>query len=177
MFQSMFNWFICCFLIFCCILTLPSQMEHCLLSTQCFLISVINVQARYKFKKISLKLFTFLKWLSECTHKSLNRFFFWWTHVLCKYIFIKSWNLMIQIWWHFNCINTMLSKKFFGNYCFQFCTESLCMKVGQTPGDWEECSVSMPDQLTIKQKEQLCYLACSKWYIFFSLPFDKKTSV
>lgn len=81
---------------------------------------------------------------------------------------------MIQIWWHFNCINTMLSKFFFWNYCFQFCTESLCMKVGQTPGDWEECSVSMPDQLTIKQKEQLCYLACSKWYIFFSLTFDKK---
>eukprot|EP00105_Crassostrea_gigas_P035856 XP_019920004.1 PREDICTED: disintegrin and metalloproteinase domain-containing protein 10-like [Crassostrea gigas] len=36
------------------------------------------------------------------------------------------------------------------------------MKVGQTPDDWEECSVSMPDQLIIKQKEQLCYLACKK---------------
>lgn len=43
-----------------------------------------------------------------------------------------------------------------------FCTKSLCMKVGQAPGDWEECFVSMPDQLTIKQKKQLCYVSCRK---------------
>lgn len=102
MFQSMFNWFICCFLIFCCILTLPSQMEHCLLSTLCFLISVINVQARYKIKQFSLKLFTFLKWLSECTHKSLNRFFFY-EHMY--YVSTYSSNLEIK-WFNFDGILT-----------------------------------------------------------------------
>lgn len=102
MFQSMFNWFICCFLIFCCILTLPSEMEHCLLSTQCFLISVINVQARYKIKQFSLKLFTFLKWLSECTHKSLNRFFF---NEHMYYVSTYSSNLEIK-WFNFDGILT-----------------------------------------------------------------------
>lgn len=102
MFQSMFNWFICCFLIFCCILTLPSQMEHCLLSTQCFLISVINVQARYKIKQFSLKLFTFLKWLSECTHKSLNRVFF---NEHMYYVSTYSSNLEIK-WFNFDGILT-----------------------------------------------------------------------
>lgn len=102
MFQSMFNWFICCFLIFCCILTLPSQMEHCLLSTQCFLISVINVQARYKLKQFSLKLLTFLKWLSECTHKSLNRVFF---NEHMYYVSTYSSNLEIK-WFNFDGILT-----------------------------------------------------------------------
>lgn len=48
-----------------------------------------------------------------------------------------------------------------------FCTGSLCLKVGTsssgtTPGDWEECFVTIPGDLTVQQKEQLCYLACRK---------------
>uniref|UniRef100_A0A8W8NPU6 ADAM10 cysteine-rich domain-containing protein n=1 Tax=Magallana gigas TaxID=29159 RepID=A0A8W8NPU6_MAGGI len=48
-----------------------------------------------------------------------------------------------------------------------FCTGSLCLKVGTpengtSPGVWEECFVTLPGDLTVQQKEQLCYLACKK---------------
>uniref|UniRef100_A0A8W8NU99 ADAM10 cysteine-rich domain-containing protein n=1 Tax=Magallana gigas TaxID=29159 RepID=A0A8W8NU99_MAGGI len=48
-----------------------------------------------------------------------------------------------------------------------FCTGSLCLKVGTpedgiSPGDWEECFVTLPGDLTVQQMEQLCYLACKK---------------
>lgn len=48
-----------------------------------------------------------------------------------------------------------------------FCTGSLCLKVGTPengtfPGVWEECFVTLPGDLTVQQKEQLCYLACKK---------------
>uniref|UniRef100_A0A8W8NJ47 Uncharacterized protein n=1 Tax=Magallana gigas TaxID=29159 RepID=A0A8W8NJ47_MAGGI len=44
---------------------------------------------------------------------------------------------------------------------------SLCLKVGTpkdgiSPGDWEECFVTLPGDLTVQQMEQLCYLACKK---------------
>lgn len=104
MFQSMFNWFICCFLIFCCILTLPSQMEHCLLSTQCFLISVINVQARYKIKQFSLKLFTSYFWngfLNARTNRWIGFFF----NEHMYYVSTYTSNLEIK-WFNFDGILT-----------------------------------------------------------------------
>ncbi|XP_022312619.1 disintegrin and metalloproteinase domain-containing protein 10-like isoform X3 [Crassostrea virginica] len=43
-----------------------------------------------------------------------------------------------------------------------FCTGSLCLKVednGRT-GGWEECFITMSGELSVEQKEKLCYLAC-----------------
>lgn len=40
------------------------------------------------------------------------------------------------------------------------CSGSLCKRVGQRRGEWEECFMTVSGHLTIQKREQLCYLAC-----------------
>lgn len=85
------------------------------------------------------------------------------------YIFFKNQNLYMCP--HFDCkpafVMRFFNKKnyyyhYMYNY-FQECSGSLCKRVGQRRGEWEECFMTVSGHLTIQKREQLCYLACSKY--------------
>ncbi|XP_061191107.1 disintegrin and metalloproteinase domain-containing protein 10-like [Saccostrea echinata] len=54
----------------------------------------------------------------------------------------------------------------FSQVCVQgFCSGSLCLRINSTNGktrEWEECFITKEGDLTVTQKEELCYLACRK---------------
>lgn len=67
-------------------------MEHCLLSTQCFLISVKNVQARYNLKQFSFKIIHIFE-IAFCMHAQIVESFFFYKHMY--YVGTYSSNLEI----------------------------------------------------------------------------------
>lgn len=66
---------------------------------------------------------------------------------------------------HLSCV-FLIKKNYYYHYMynyFQECSGSLCKRVGQRRGEWEECFMTVSGHLTIQKREQLCYLACSKY--------------